>query len=152
MKRRKDEKTKRPKAAVCILSVRVSEWWMNRTITRHKTTNSNKGRRNSCHEQVPNGGADAELDASRRKPQAERMYATTLPPRPNPHARVAENYAPQFSREELPLLPTNWIPSWRTAPSKIWADVGTGNGRASSYPCARPKTTGWGCLIEVPTL
>ncbi|CAM9599731.1 unnamed protein product [Pylaiella littoralis] len=81
------------------------------------------------------------------------MYATSLPPRPNPHARTAENYAPRFSPDELPLLPANWIPSWRSPPSKIWGDVGvkrSDNGAtaaAASYAsaatsAARPQTTG----------
>ena len=81
------------------------------------------------------------------------MYATSLPPRPNPHARVAENYAPRFSPDELPLLPVNWIPSWRSPPSKIWGEVdgkGSDTGAttaASSYAsaalaAARPQTTG----------
>lgn len=81
------------------------------------------------------------------------MYATSLPPRPNPHARIAENYAPRFSPDELPLLPANWIPSWRSPPSKIWGDVGvkrSDNGTtaaAASYAsaatsAARPQTTG----------
>jgi len=82
------------------------------------------------------------------------MYATSLPPRPNPHARVAENYAPRFSPDELPLLPVNWIPSWRSPPSKIWGEVDEKGGdagataAASSYAsaalsAARPQTTGW---------
>lgn len=85
------------------------------------------------------------------------MYATSLPPRPNPRARVAENYAPRFSPDELPLLPANWIPSWRSPPSKVWGDVGVkssyvgATSAASSYASgaaaaaastARPQTTG----------
>ncbi|CAM9771920.1 unnamed protein product [Ectocarpus sp. 12 AP-2014] len=82
------------------------------------------------------------------------MYATSLPPRPNPYARTAENYAPRFSPDELPLLPVNWVPSWRSPPSKIWGDaagVKGGENRATtaatsyvseSAAAARPRTTG----------
>ncbi|CAM9865596.1 unnamed protein product, partial [Choristocarpus tenellus] len=41
-------------------------------------------------------------------------------------------HTPQFSVEEFPLLPTNFVPSWRTPPSKVWGeDTKT-----------RPQTTG----------
>lgn len=77
------------------------------------------------------------------------MYATSLPPRRNPRARIAENYAPRFSPSELPLLPANWIPSWRSPPTKIWGDgggdqPGTAAAVAAAASCAkaRPSTTG----------